>query len=245
MQIFDLLYEMKGNTISKDVNKTALNFDLFVANHINMSTLEITRWRMICSKPIFIIFIHVSFVRDVFYSKPSISCEQVLCWICMWGKTDKSDLRNWEQLSVSVTIRERTAANKVTKHVVPAFPYILPSQKRFWTLFFSGSESISLFFTCGMSCIGNLSASICYCLWDISVSKYISVDIEDISLFIGFFSSGIFGETWCWRHWQEVARGFSTRLQRLKTIENFNIWGKVFPCKSWMTEVPHNSCIYG
>ena len=49
-----------------------------------------------------------------------------------------------------------------------------------------------------------------------SLSKYNSVDIEDISLFIGFFSSDIFGETWCWRHWQEVARGFSTRLQRLK-----------------------------
>ena len=78
-----------------------------------------------------------------------------------------------------------------------------------------------------------------------SLSKYNSVDIEDISLFIGFFSSGIFGETWCWRHWQELARGFSTRLQRLKTIQNLNILGKVLPCKSRMTEVPHNSCIYG
>ena len=63
----------------------------------------------------------------------------------------------------SVTIRE-TTANKVTKHVVPAFLYILPPQKRFETLFFSGFQSISPFFTCGMSCIGNLSAIICYCL---------------------------------------------------------------------------------
>ena len=53
MQIFDLLCEMKGNTISKDVNKTALNFDLFETNHTNMST----RWWMIRSKPIFITFI--------------------------------------------------------------------------------------------------------------------------------------------------------------------------------------------
>ena len=42
MQIFDLLYEMKGNTISKDVNKTALNFDQFETNHINVNIRDNT-----------------------------------------------------------------------------------------------------------------------------------------------------------------------------------------------------------
>ena len=42
MQIFDLLCEMKGNTISKDVNKTALNFDQFETNHINVNIRDNT-----------------------------------------------------------------------------------------------------------------------------------------------------------------------------------------------------------
>ena len=42
MQIFDLLCEMKGNTISKDVNKTTLNFDQFETNHINVNIRDNT-----------------------------------------------------------------------------------------------------------------------------------------------------------------------------------------------------------
>ena len=79
----------------------------------------------------------------------------------MWGKTDKSAVGKRGGVCLSVTIREMTT-NKVTKHVVPAFCtssllYPLKAKEKRGRKIFSGFRSISPFFTCGMSCIGNLS----------------------------------------------------------------------------------------
>ena len=167
MQIFYLPFTMKDDTISKDVNKAAVNFDLFGADHINIRdnkmVEDLSKTNIHLIQYMFLLSEMCSIQNHLFDA--SRFCARYVC-------EAKQTSLLWRSGSRPVSLRHNPRDDKVTKHVVPAFVTYSPFFIR-WRLK-KGSEhcfsrASKVFLRSSLVewvVLATCQSIICYCLWD-------------------------------------------------------------------------------